>query len=137
MMSLLMKEKNFEIYGDLSSGDLFSLRIVKTDVFHHFRKYEEVIQFIKNETPFAKALKIQTKPKTYEIRVKYFQGQNYTAADVMRCWSKENHTPLFYGHYGDPYLRLYGANYYYDSWKVQKNNDDTEISVITLKRIEE
>ena len=77
------------------------------------------------------------KPKTYEICVKYFQGQNYTPKDAMRHWAMENYEPLFYGIYGEPYLRFYNATYYYDSWKIQKNNDDTETVIITLKRIEE
>ena len=82
------------------------------------------------------------KPKTYEISelilyVKYFQEQNYTPKDAIKRWAMENYEPFYTGIYGEPCLRFYGAEYHYKSWKIQKNNDDTETVIITLKRVEE
>lgn len=48
MMQLILRGNNFEIYGNLV--DLFSVRIMKTDVFHHFRKYEEAVNFMRKGT---------------------------------------------------------------------------------------
>ena len=76
------------------------------------------------------------KPENFEISVKYFKGQNYTPADVMRRWAMENYETFYRGIYGKPYIRLFGAAYYYEYWKISKNDNDTETVTITLKRVE-
>ena len=79
------------------------------------------------------------KPENIEISVKYFKGINYTPEDAMKKWAKENYEVFYRGIYGKLYIRLYGASYYYDSWKISQNpfNDSMEIVTIKLKRVEE
>ncbi len=74
-------------------------------------------------------------PEKFELQVKYFQGQNYTPRDVIRRWASENYTAFFWDDKG-PYLYIYGKKYRYEYWKIQKNDDGTEIVNVTLKKEE-
>lgn len=77
------------------------------------------------------------KPENFEISVKYLKKQNFAPADAMRRWAAENYETFYCNIYGEPYIRLFGAAYYYECWKISENNDDTITVTLTLKRVEE
>lgn len=69
----------------------------------------------------------------YEIKLNYYQSQNYTPADVMRRWAMEN-----YKYFGrdigfKPYIYMMKNKYYYNYWNIQKNEDGTETVTLYLK----
>ncbi|MBE7028833.1 MAG: hypothetical protein E7405_01135 [Ruminococcaceae bacterium] len=68
----------------------------------------------------------------YEIKLKYYQSQNYTPADVMRRWAMEN-----FKYFGrdigfKPYILIDTKKYYYDHWKIEKHEDRTETVTLFL-----
>lgn len=73
------------------------------------------------------------KPKAVEIRVKYLQGQNYTPADAMRRWAMENYETFYTDLYKGAYIHMMGCDYYYDHWKIEKQQGDAEIVTLYLK----
>lgn len=74
-----------------------------------------------------------SRPKAVEINVKYFQSQNYTPADAMRRWAKENYETFYTDFYKGAYIHMMGCDYYYDHWKIKKQQDDAEIVTLYLK----
>lgn len=74
------------------------------------------------------------RPEAVKIRVKYFQSQNFTPADVMRRWAMENYETFYTDLYKGAYIHMMGHDYYYDHWKIDKQQDDTEIVTVYLKR---
>lgn len=73
--------------------------------------------------------------KEFELKVKYFQSQNYTPQDVVRRWALENYE-AFYWDLDGQYLYLYGKKYKYKCWSIEKHDDRTETVTVMLKKEE-
>ena len=75
-------------------------------------------------------------PDTLDIKVKFFQSQNYTPASAMHRWAMQNYETFDRTAYGEAYIRIYHRKYFYDSWKIEKLEDGKEEVTIHLVKKE-
>lgn len=68
-----------------------------------------------------------------EITVVKLQTANYTPADLMYSWAKENGAQFYRTKYGSARIRYKGKNWQYDHWEINKNEDETESITLYLE----
>ena len=69
------------------------------------------------------------------IRVTRPRNSNYTPADLIAQWARENKRPYAYTRYGELFLTIGGLPFAYDHWAITPIDETTEQIYITLTQI--
>lgn len=68
-----------------------------------------------------------------EIKIVRSQSANYTPADLMMSWSRENGGQFYVTRFGSARVRYHGQEWQYDHWQIQKTDDGTEEITLYLE----
>lgn len=72
---------------------------------------------------------------TLNIRVTRPRISNYTPADLIAQWARENGRPYANTRYGKPFLSIGGLPFAYDHWNIEPINSTADRITITLTQI--
>ena len=70
-----------------------------------------------------------------DIRVHRPRTANYTPADLIIQWARENGRPYAHLSYGKPYVIIGGLPFVYDHWTITPIDETTDRIDITLTQI--
>lgn len=72
---------------------------------------------------------------TYEFRLICDKNKNYTPANLMERYAKNNNLKIGYTPYFNTYIEIKGKYYIYDYWKIESLGISQDIVRVFLKEI--